>query len=763
MKSPSKSSSRLPRLSLAAALALSVTVAHAPACGPFFPNSYLSASTANILAAPEGFFAAELARIGLTPPPEKAVNTVSRRGPSAQADIADVRRALSFALSTSARANEIGDAYEAARNRLEEWVSQETQRTANVREMRGWLDPAEFTRRMAALPGPEPFPTIALPDGLPEEFAKYFAGAVAWHQGKFTDARSAWEAVLGLSEAQRRNRSVWAAFMLGRLAAEQAAGADAEKSAAEAARFCQQARAFAAAGCPDPLGLAAASYGWEAKAALTTKNFPSAIKLYLAQRATGDLTATESLRRTAQQASESDDALLAALARDTTARSVVTAFFTSLAGPESHVWREAPGLNFPKALARWATALQRAGLGNVPDADRLAWVAYEAGDFAQTKQWAALAPADAWAAEWVRAKLALRDGNLAEGEARLRGALAALPQDGARIKASDYREDMMFVGHSDGSGTFSTAEENRMRLQGEIGRVCLARNEFTDALTAWIEGGDFEETSYIAERVMSLDELRAYVDAHCPEDLAVPPSGNFERSWPNYVRRDLRSLLARRLARANKFEEAAPYFPEYTRKIYTAYLADVRLGYDNAKPAAERAEAFWRAAQTARNKGLELFGTEQAPDWRIWDGNYDLESVAVTRVKVAQPEVGGVLATTSTELERLKENPVPEKRFSYRYRAADLAWWAAALLPNDSDETARILDTAGRWLIGRDDKAAERFYQALVIRCGNTALGKAAAEKHWFPSKPAASASPAITPAPVAGGATGPSILIETK
>jgi hypothetical protein len=148
---------------------------------------------------------------------------------------------------------------------------------------------------------------------------------------------------------------------------------------------------------------------------------------------------------------------------------------------------------------------------------------------------------------------------------------------------------------------------------------------------------------------------------------------------------------------------------------------------------ADRAAAFWRAARSARTDGLALFGTELEPDWSIWGASYNLEPDAAKRRTVKLPDPFG---PTAKELERLAADSVPEKRFSYRYRAADLAWWAASLLPNDSDETAKILTEAGGWLAGRDPAAANRFYQALVIRCGNTDLGRAAAKAHWFPPKP---------------------------
>ena len=99
------------------------------------------------------------------------------------------------------------------------------------------------------------------------------------------------------------------------------------------------------------------------------------------------------------------------------------------------------------------------------------------------------------------------------------------------------------------------------------------------------------------------------------------------------------------------------------------------------------------------------------------------------------PGVSAKLFSQDDDLRRrLNENIVtPDKRFHYRYVAADHAWAAAELMPDNSEETAHVLITAGSWLAGRDPQAADRFYKALIRRCGNTLLGQKAARIKWFP------------------------------
>ena len=64
--------------------------------------------------------------------------------------------------------------------------------------------------------------------------------------------------------------------------------------------------------------------------------------------------------------------------------------------------------------------------------------------------------------------------------------------------------------------------------------------------------------------------------------------------------------------------------------------------------------------------------------------------------------------------------------------AGALAMRAAALLPNNTAELADVVNQAGRWVAGRDDKAANRYYEELKSRCPKTEIGRFAIARHWF-------------------------------
>ncbi len=67
------------------------------------------------------------------------------------------------------------------------------------------------------------------------------------------------------------------------------------------------------------------------------------------------------------------------------------------------------------------------------------------------------------------------------------------------------------------------------------------------------------------------------------------------------------------------------------------------------------------------------------------------------------------------------------------FTSAALAWEAARLIPDNSDETARILCMGGTWIKVVDPQAADLLYKALVRRCRRTAIGAEADRLRWFP------------------------------
>jgi len=527
----------------------------------------------------------------------------------------------------------------------------------------------------------------------PAEFDLYEAGLERFRAGDHAGARAQWERLLALPAGERKWRSTWASYMLGRSwhAADPA----------RAAGFYARTRELAAQGFADSIGLATASIGWDGRLAYDQGDLLRAIHLYLEQGAAEDPTAVMSLWRCADLVHRLDESGLDRLAGDPWSRRIVTAWLVS-----EHRFEhddETIQRTRPQGLAeRWLAAVERRGAQEIAFADMVAWAAYQAARFDLAGRWAARAGDDAPRAAWVRAKLAMREGRLDDSAALLSKAVRAMPR----------------APKGEGAGQVTAA--------GEAGVLLLTARQYEEALDSLLLGAHWHDAAYIAERVLSLDELVAYVDRRWPEQLpAKARDGVFS------TREAVRHLLARRLMRAGEIARAHPYFPVKFRPVVDRLAVCLEEGRAAGRAKQARARSLLEAARITRHLGMELLGSELAPDWAVSSGGSRNEDVFEARKRISAEER---TAVQPDEARRVKSSEIePELRFHYRYLACDLAWEAASLMPDGSDQTAAVLCEAGSWIKLLEPKLADRFYKAMVNRCGSTRLGKQADEARWFP------------------------------
>ncbi len=686
---------------------LGMTIPLAPlsvafACGPFLPSRILIENDAAFLELPYSTFAYEAKRVPTPyPPPFRAVAPAMTEGDTlgnaqvAQTEAIDLEQltqALTAIQPDPAKRDKILTDYGAVRRALAEHAQKVV-----AREEQLWSGMTDATRPSEIVLTA----ALAVPEGLPGEFADYLRGAIAYHGKQTAAARQAWQDLLNRPPEQRRQRSVWAAYMLGR--------SYLGDNPSEVLRWFQQTRELAQQGFPDPLGLAAASLGWEAQLALKQGHYAPALELFRVQLEAGDPAAPISLLLAARHAAADADAnARTACAQNPTARRLVTGYLVS-----------ASLLKGDAKVAAWLDSFKTVD-APVEDADRLAWAAYQASNFDLAQGWLAKASAQSPIAQWLRAKLLLRAGKVTEALPLIAEVAAHFPTDPDFVISHDQDDD---------SEVF-----NAKRAQAEIGGLQLARGEYLVALDALLLSVDdnnsnhWFDAAYLAEQVLALAELKEFVDKRWP--TAKPP---VDGKTPDGADTRMRYLLARRLARQGMLDAAVPYYPIERQESFHRYVDAWRRGNDAKMPSPQRAEALWTAAQLTRDQGLDLLGTESDPDWAGEGGSFDLGTTRTDRPKE------GVNRPTPDEIKRAAGNvPTPDRRFHYRYRAADLAWAAAERMPDQSEQTALVLATAGNWVKNRDSKAADRFYKALVSRCGKTELGRQASAKHWLPEvKPA--------------------------
>jgi len=565
-------------------------------------------------------------------------------------------------------------------------------------------------------------------EGLPTEFALYFRGAIAFHAQDDDKARAAWLALLKLPEAQRRYRSIWAEFMLGKL--------DVDDHPDRAVQRFRRVRSLADRGWVDSLGLAASSLGWEARSHLHLNHRPRALELYLDQLQTGEVTsAYTSIRWTLQEIIENHREDLEACARSERIRAVMTAY---LASRQRSPWDSAPpdDLAFLKV---WADAVAAVEAKGDPLFESLALAVYQRGLYDLSERLLRQAPADGILAAWLRSKLMFRKGHIEEATALLARVVADFPS------VEDLEDPVMQdtpVRQSASSPNplvYRTALSMGSTLpHGELGLLLLHREEFVQSMDILLRAGFWMDAAYVAERVLTVDELKIYVDRHWPPKTpSSQPKAEFPPSaWglgvsDDGLRYHVRYLLARRLARLHRPQEALDYYPSAWQSHHRSLMRHLETGRNRSKSNIERARALWEAARMTRYQGMELIGTELAPDWTIHDGNYE---VGVTLENRQSREFNAVLPPSNAEsLRSNASRSIPFNRYHYRFLAADLAWEALQLMPDNANETARVFCEAGGWLKHRDPGTADKFYKALVKRCPQTAIGKAARDARWFP------------------------------
>ena len=521
---------------------------------------------------------------------------------------------------------------------------------------------------------------LQIPEGLPEDFRLYEEGAVAYHLGHLDEARRCWESLLKLPEAERQYRSVTAAFMLARTDPDNASDGYA------------QVRDLVDAGFADSLGLAAASIGREAQAYLKQGDYLEAIDLYLQQWVSGYGNAIQSLEITSSHAwAGSDSEQFAELAKEVQSRAVLTA----------HLLTQYEDAGAQQRRQRLLEALPDARTLQVAEAGRFALIEYQANQLSAARLWLNFSAPDDALALWVRSKLLLRSGKIEEG----------------RILMLALTESF------DGKEPYWQRLDTK-RAWAELGLLYMREARYDDAAEAFWNADSWQDCAYVLERVMETDELLNWLEKRpSVSDITVL-----------YHDRNPTHLAARRLMREARFSEALAFFSTDLKNRAETYISSMKQAHDVTKDAKFRAMNFWSAARIMRDSGMDLFGSELAPDHAWLDGDFDWGEIDDRRREFWWSSSHKINRPASGELSRSQASRVrPSERFHYRYRALQLAELAAGLLSNNDENAARIYTVSASWIQNRDPAAADRLFKQLAVRCPDTELGRAALENNWFP------------------------------
>jgi tetratricopeptide (TPR) repeat protein len=627
-------------------LSLSLPLGSALACGPDFPMRLLDNRAQSLAELPEGNFQFEINRLGHAIAGLKNVTAATNNPSSGYGDEPN---------------------YADQRDQAEQ-VALTVEQQALVKQLRTLTDAHQVEAQGAS---------------LPPEHMLYLAGAVAFGAGDHGLAAEYFQKVLALPADQRPLRSTWAAYSLGRalFAMSTETGATPELLAQSRKAF-KQTRQLSIDGFSDPLELGVASLGEEARVARTAGDWNSAVELYATQNLHGSAVGYTSLKLLMADLLALPDDQLTELLKGKPVQQLVTASLISRLG-----WSFG---DQPPNEQKLIKLLQSSTRGSLDNADRLAAMNYQQGDYASAKAFLEHA-GDGGLAWWLRAKLALREGDKNAAAAAYAKAAQAFPQNeswGER-RTPDYDFESL---------------QPKCRVEGESAILSLQRGDYLQAFDQLYRSQSIYwlDAATVAERVLTVDELKHYVDTQVS---APPPLSQQDRDnyVPLPVAAKLRNLLGRRLLREERYDEAPKYFDSVELQQKATWYGQLRHDAESKWWPTKRAFAYYYAATVARFDGMELLGYEMSPDYATFGGNYSLETPEL--------KVGPLMAPGEVQRQQASLAQ-PDERFHYRFVATALASKAADHLPHGSQAFASVLCKASSWGTSLQEQSA--FYRRYV-------------------------------------------------
>lgn len=525
-----------------------------------------------------------------------------------------------------------------------------------------------------------------LGEGLPEAMRLYTAGAVEFNKvhhavlrdgnedeaedsvpadevNKGLTAAIGWfERVVALPPDPHDPRFVLATYMLARSHFLRGHDGDEDIAVTEYRTTIK----LVADGAPDPVGLGNAALGELGRIAMSHDRTSEAIGLY-SEQITGFQAehALESLWMVLGVIA-SDDTKLEREIRVPLSQKALTAFaLSNLDNTCRDVGDEDCGDGSfayhslkRDAAQRIAAALAELNPKDIQWPDEAAAVTYRVGDFEATAK--LLKRSDTPYAQWLRAKVALHAGDMETAAKAFAAASKAFATE-----SQSKRPTQEYNPWNTDRGSLAG------RVIAESGVLSLSRSDYTEALYQLTMSKDFDQDArYVAEQVLTVDELKGLVDK---EDWAAP----------------YRDLLARRLMRAQRVDEAVKY---YTDKVateaaprYAAAWLEATTAPDNWK----QAQGWYEVAKLEVQSGMELSGTEGCPDEHEDDGGFECNAASIA---------DGSLGSDDERHRNALSVPSPNVRFHYRTVGVDHLFKAADRLPRKSEVLSAVLCNGANWL-----------------------------------------------------------------
>ena len=355
-------------------------------------------------------------------------------------------------------------------------------------------------------------------------------------------------------------------------------------------------------------------------------------------------------------------------------------------------------------------------------ADIRACHAYEKGDIKLARAYISQLAKPTLLSVYIEAKLARHTGNTYLAAKKLRqwldmAANASPVEKKSLVDVHDY--DVKINTESD--------------VYGLLGSALVFRHDFKEAAEFFYRAKAEFDLHRILEHFFTLDEAAEFV--------AKLKDSRFDKQ--------LKYLVSRRAFRESRFDLAARYLPQEELPNLKNYIAFMEKANNTRLDGNSRAIAIYNAAKILRYHGMELAGTQEAPDFfpgglgGVTPDDYCANSKKEDRCRYNKFLGQWSLCEEHVRWHRFRVPGFnapkdhctvnPFQRYHYRHKAAQLAV-KAGHLAQDDDLRAIIYIFGGNCMRKTSPVEADIFYKMLVNECRGSLLSKLADRQRWFPT-----------------------------
>lgn len=505
---------------------------------------------------------------------------------------------------------------------------------------------------------------------------------------------------------------LWGVFMSGKVLFESGEFQQSLTSMNTVVNLVQQ-------GLNDPLNVSSEAMIWQAKANMELGHYDKAIKALLRIQSSGDSNGSYWLRQFARDlvftedqfgwGSSSDEEIrykkkeIAKAIQSPLARKLLITYAYTYLGEDYNSLLE---------------ALVNSNLKNIDSVDQLAAYAFRLGNYEDAAKLVQLSHSDL--AEIIKAKLYIREGKLKQASNIYSKAIQNFKQQ-----------------------SFKQLSVEACTLIAESAVLTLSEGNIDEAFDLLINhtGGEYwQDITYIAEHLMPIDSLIKKVNSlpipkliktRSPEDDHYQ-YGDYEEDVIYGINKKgkevvgiistpikaLHSLLARRLVRENRHIEAEKYFPEDTVRQRLSEYNLIQSNIANTT-GIEKSQNLYRLSKWIMKYGWRVLAYEGYPDWYMFGINYTAwfwPPVMENGIENKYPLVH------QNEWDALQQNKTLHNgdRYSYRYKAVELARHAANLLDFKDPNFENYLCHASNWAMSVDIGLGQEIFKEFIHKAKPT-------------------------------------------